>query len=720
MTNRPQAQDERKILPPSPTRTRTPTPTPKPPKIKSDDGCALVDRNLVSPTPTKTPTKSPTPSRTPKKTPTPTPTLTPTITPSITVTNTITPTKTPTRTPTKTVTPTITPSITTTRTNTPTNTRTPTATPTSSLTATPTPTLTPSITQTNTQTPTSTATPTITPSITVTQTPTITLTRSATATLTPSITPSITITSTPTNTPSPSTVNCCEWDGNTYLEFNASCGNLVLPVFYTKISSNLWQTNGRLSCGDTFSSTITCDPNVRYTGASSCVNKWTTSLTISCVTGLIITGIKEACQCNAPPIWSFIGNFDNCSCCTPKPTPTPTQTPTRTLTPTPSLTASQTVTPSPSKQTCCEWNGLTTFRLNCSNVVRTINLDLLFTKIMPNYWTSSGTLSCGDTYFMSITCDPNIGYTGSGSCANKWTANASISCVGGLTITGIATACQCNVPPIWTFEGNTSNCSCCTPPPSQTPTPTPTTNCSLFPPTISSISSSCVSVGAIGSEATISLGWSKGTGGSNQACMTGYQIQVLDNSGRSGLSGDIVDNICIFNTNITSYIYTLTSSQIIRGDGTCTNTAGRPLVFRIRAIHFTDCASAYNDSLSGSPSPISSPWRSFSGTYCLESICVTPTPTPTVTPTPTITPSPSYCPAIIVCDGFMDGSLVGGGIIVELQVEKNELCCCDVEYSLDNTNNWTALPGSAVDCDPKNPGYYSYSLHGTCFGDIIP
>jgi hypothetical protein len=321
---------------------------------------------------------------------------------------------------------------------------------------------------------------------------------------------------------------------------------------------------------------------------------------------------------------------------------------------------------------------------------------------------------------MSVTCDPSVAYTGAGSCANKWTANANISCVGGLTITGISTACQCNIPPIWTFEGNTSNCNCCTPSPSQSPTPTPTPNCALAAPTVNNISASCSSVGISGSEATVILDWLKGTNGRNQACMTGYQIQTLDSRGSSGLPGNIVDNICIFNTSITSYTYTLTSSDIIRGDGTCINTAGRPLTFRIRAIDFTDCSSAYNDSISTSPSPISSSWTVFSGIYCLESICVTPTPTPTLTPTPTITPSPSYCPAIIVCDGFIDGSLVDGGIIVELQVEKNELCCCDIEYSLDNSNTWAALPSSAVDCDPANPGYYSYSVHNKCFGDIIP
>jgi hypothetical protein len=88
--------------------------------------------------------------------------------------------------------------------------------------------------------------------------------------------------------------------------------------------------------------------------------------------------------------------------------------------------------------------------------------------------------------------------------------------------------------------------------------------------------------------------------------------------------------------------------------------------------------------------------------------------TPTITITPTVTPSLSYCPEIVICDGFIDGSFDGDGIIVELQVEKNELCCCNIEYSLNNTNNWAALPDSAVDC------VTNYLLHNTCFGDIIP
>jgi hypothetical protein len=263
---------------------------------------------------------------------------------------------------------------------------------------------------------------------------------------------------------------------------------------------------------------------------------------------------------------------------------------------------------------------------------------------MPNYWTSSGTLACGDTYFMSVTCDPSVAYTGSSSCANKWTASANISCVGGLNITGISTACQCNVPPVWAFEGNTSNCNCCTPPPSQSPTPTPTNNCQLLTPSIQSAACPCIKDGTESpNQVIIYLTWNRNTEPGSQGCIEGYQIQALDANGQSGSVDDIVDNICIFNPNASSYQYYLNSFENKSGDGTCTS-ADQPLTFRIRAMHFTNCQDAYFDSTSVSPSNIPSSWVSFPGTYCFESCCVTPTPTPTATVTPTITTTPSITP----------------------------------------------------------------------------
>jgi cell division septation protein DedD len=149
----------------------------------------------------------------------------------------------------------------------------------------------------------------------------------------------------------------------------------------------------------------------------------------------------------------------------------------------------------------------------------------------------------------------------------------------------------------------------------------------------------------VSKQVVIRLRWNKNTQPGNQACIAGYQIQTLDANGQSGLSGDIVDNICIFNPDASSYEYYLYSSEDKSGDGTCTSTnVNQPLSFRIRAIHFTNCQDAYFDSWSTSSSTIPSSWVSFPGTYCFESCCITPTPTPTATVTPTITTTPSITP----------------------------------------------------------------------------
>jgi len=679
---------------PSPTKTRTPTPTPNKSKIRSDEGCVLTDRCLLTPTPTRSPTKTPTPTRTPPRTPTPTTTVTPSITPSITRTPTLTPSRTPTRTPTKTSTPTITatstvtPTITRTPTVTPTitstQTRTPTTTPTISATQTSTPTVTPTITTTQTQTPTITSTQTQTPTVTTTSTSTPTTTTTPTRTSTPTVTVTSTITPTITPTitvtPTPSRQTCCEWDGNTFIQFGETCNNVLLPVLYTKTGSSTWTASGTLSCGDAFTSTITCDPSVRYTGAASCNTKWSFSLTLSCATGLIITGVREVCQCNAPPIWSFIANFANCSCCTPTPTPTITQTVTRTQTPTPTSTATNTPTPSVSPKTCCDWNGLTTFVMDCSNISRTITLDLFFTKVMPNYWTSSGTLACGDTYFMAITCDTSVPYTGSGSCVNKWQATANISCVSGLNITGVSTACQCDVPQIWTFSGDTSNCGCCTPPPTSTPTPTPSINCQLLPPVIVGSNCVCSNETSIPGDTIINLNWvwDPLSSPNNQACATGFMIQALDKDGL------LLDQVCIFNTLVSSYSFVLTDllgpkPTDLSGSLLCTNNY---VNFRIKTIASNFCSESSLDSI----------WANFSESHCWES-----------------------CPNMVICDALIDDYLTNGGLIIELQVARNSLCCCDVQYAIDNNNMWNQFTGQ-IDCDPG----FGYTLNPTCFGDIIP
>jgi hypothetical protein len=299
---------------------------------------------------------------------------------------------------------------------------------------------------------------------------------------------------------------------------------------------------------------------------------------------------------------------------------------------------------------------------------------------MPNYWTSSGTLACGDTYFMAITCDTSVPYTGSGSCVNKWQATANISCVSGLNITGVSTACQCDVPQIWTFSGDTSNCGCCTPPPTSTPTPTPSINCQLLPPVIVGSNCVCSNETSIPGDTIINLNWvwDPLSSPNNQACATGFMIQALDKDGL------LLDQVCIFNTLVSSYSFVLTDllgpkPTDLSGSLLCTNNY---VNFRIKTIASNFCSESSLDSI----------WANFSESHCWES-----------------------CPNMVICDALIDDYLTNGGLIIELQVARNSLCCCDVQYAIDNNNMWNQFTGQ-IDCDPG----FGYTLNPTCFGDIIP
>lgn len=118
---------------------------------------------------------------------------------------------------------------------------------------------------------------------------------------------------------------------------------------------------------------------------------------------------------------------------------------------------------------------------------------------------------------------------------------------------------------------------------------------------------------------------------------------------------------------------------------------------------------------------------------CLANNCVPPepsqSPTPTQTRTPsktpgtTRTPTPTQTPTstpclypMVICSGVFDDFMTNNGIIIELQVEENPLCCCQVQYSLDNKNIWTQMPQQYIDCDPS----LYYTIHAVCFEEIIP
>ena len=207
----------------------------------------------------------------------------------------------------------------------PTSSPAPTNTPNPSQTKTPTPTpsITSSVTPTPTNTPTTSATPPASPCPPCpSQTPPSTPCPSQS--LTPTQSPSQSLTPTPTPT---LTQNCCDWDGNGFLDLDTCRDNVAIS--FTKIGPYTWRGVLELDGCGTMVGIITCNPS---SPASPCANKWSAIFTVSCASNLVVENPDESCSCNVPPVWKITGDFTNCyDCCTPTPTRTPTVTPTPSL-----------------------------------------------------------------------------------------------------------------------------------------------------------------------------------------------------------------------------------------------------------------------------------------------------------------------------------------------------------------------------------------------------
>jgi formylglycine-generating enzyme required for sulfatase activity len=72
---------------------------------------------------------------------------------------------------------------------------------------------------------------------------------------------------------------------------------------------------------------------------------------------------------------------------------------------------------------------------------------------------------------------------------------------------------------------------------------------------------------------------------------------------------------------------------------------------------------------------------------------------------------------IQLCGGAIDAFMSDGGVIIDIKVNTNPNCCCDIEYSLDNNESFSKLDNSIVDCGPS---YYYNLSEIVCFGDLIP
>jgi formylglycine-generating enzyme required for sulfatase activity len=129
-------------------------------------------------------------------------------------------------------------------------------------------------------------------------------------------------------------IDCCDWDGLGFIQFDDACGGLIMPIIFRKISKNKWIAQGELSCGDSINISLICNPDAPV---YPCDLKWSATIDIPCVKNLSFTIDDNSCGCNIAPIYITNGDTEDCLCCPPPP-------PTTTLPPT---TAPPTAPPTP-------------------------------------------------------------------------------------------------------------------------------------------------------------------------------------------------------------------------------------------------------------------------------------------------------------------------------------------------------------------------------------
>jgi hypothetical protein len=112
---------------------------------------------------------------------------------------------------------------------------------------------------------------------------------------------------------------CCDWDGDGYIEFPQECfNNRRLNLKFTKINDNIWEANTTTACGDTVQAVVSCDNNIAATDSNSCLQKWKyLYFNISCATNPRITDqVLIPCECQKPPVVKWIADsLDGCQCC---------------------------------------------------------------------------------------------------------------------------------------------------------------------------------------------------------------------------------------------------------------------------------------------------------------------------------------------------------------------------------------------------------------------
>lgn len=116
--------------------------------------------------------------------------------------------------------------------------------------------------------------------------------------------------------------DCCDWDGNGFIQFDSACGNLNKALTFYKIGENLWECDTDIDCGDRLNMIVKCRGDVKFDPEADlnqlCKQKWELiNFNFPCMVNPRLTGnLLALCDCDIPPVFELTAdNTNGCDCC---------------------------------------------------------------------------------------------------------------------------------------------------------------------------------------------------------------------------------------------------------------------------------------------------------------------------------------------------------------------------------------------------------------------
>lgn len=118
-------------------------------------------------------------------------------------------------------------------------------------------------------------------------------------------------------------LDCCDWDGAGFIQFNSICDGLSKSLQFYKIGDNLWECDADIDCGDRVNMIVKCNKDIEFNAEAPnldqlCKQKWEiVNFNFPCAVNPRVTGnLLSLCDCDQPPIFELTADSINgCNCC---------------------------------------------------------------------------------------------------------------------------------------------------------------------------------------------------------------------------------------------------------------------------------------------------------------------------------------------------------------------------------------------------------------------